>query len=108
MAAMGYCPSGRLFEAAACGTVVLSDWWEGLDSFFEPDEEILIARSSEEATEAIASDRAALAKVAARANQRALECHTADIRARRFLSLLSDEGAADDAAKDFAVVAGSA
>jgi len=36
MASMGYCPSGRLFEAAACGTAVLSDWWEGLDAFFEP------------------------------------------------------------------------
>ncbi len=43
MAAMGYCPSGRLFEAAACGTAVLSDWWTGLDSFFEPGAEILIA-----------------------------------------------------------------
>ena len=31
MAAMGYCPSGRLFEAAACGTAVLTDEWDGLD-----------------------------------------------------------------------------
>ena len=32
MAAMGYCPSGRLFEAAACGAPILSDDWEGLDA----------------------------------------------------------------------------
>ena len=31
MAAMGWCPSGRLFEAAACGAPVLSDAWDGLD-----------------------------------------------------------------------------
>ena len=29
MAAMGWCPSGRLFEAAACGAPILTDWWEG-------------------------------------------------------------------------------
>ena len=40
---MGYCPSGRLFEAAACGAPILSDWWEGLEAFFEPGEEILVA-----------------------------------------------------------------
>src|SRR6202000_3225741 len=53
MASMGYCPSGRLFEAAACGLPILSDSWEGLDSFYEPGSEILIARSTEEAIEAI-------------------------------------------------------
>ena len=42
MADMGYCPSGRLFEAAACGVPVLSDTWEGFDTFFEPGAEVLI------------------------------------------------------------------
>ena len=45
MAAMGFCPSGRLFEAAACGVPVLSDAWEGLEAFFSPGEEILTART---------------------------------------------------------------
>jgi spore maturation protein CgeB len=36
MAEMGHCPSGRLFEAAACGVPLLSDWWEGLDDFLAP------------------------------------------------------------------------
>jgi hypothetical protein len=36
MAEMGWCPSGRLFEAAACGRPLLSDNWEGLDAFFTP------------------------------------------------------------------------
>ncbi|HCC57591.1 MAG TPA: glycosyltransferase [Solibacterales bacterium] len=36
MRAMGYCPSGRLFEAAACGVPILTDTWEGLEEFFTP------------------------------------------------------------------------
>ena len=43
MAAAGWCPSGRLFEAAACGVPVLSDTWEGLEAFFTPGQEILPA-----------------------------------------------------------------
>ena len=42
----GYSPSVRLFEAAACGTPIISDPWPGLDQFFEPGIEILVARSS--------------------------------------------------------------
>ncbi len=106
MAAMGYCPSGRLFEAAACGCVVLSDWWNGLDAFFEPGEEILIARSQQEAVEAIERDAASLRKIAARAKQRALDCHTAEIRATRFLSLLNSNDKDADPVADLALVAG--
>lgn len=48
MVATGFSPSVRLFEAAACATPIISDWWEGLDNFFEPGKEILVARSGEE------------------------------------------------------------
>lgn len=44
----GYSPSVRLFEAAACGAPIVSDWWEGLDSLFEPGREILISTSGEQ------------------------------------------------------------
>jgi len=44
----GYSPSVRLFEAAACGTPIISDWWPGLDEFFMPGREILIADSTED------------------------------------------------------------
>ena len=44
----GFSPSLQIFEAAACGTPIISDYWEDLESFFAPDEEILFARSSEE------------------------------------------------------------
>lgn len=45
MVRAGWSPSVRLFEAAACAVPVISDWWPGLDSFFEPESEILVARS---------------------------------------------------------------
>jgi spore maturation protein CgeB len=43
MIAAGYSPSVRLFEAAACATPIVSDDWDGLDTFFRPGDEILIA-----------------------------------------------------------------
>ncbi len=95
MAAMGYCPSGRLFEAAACGTAVLSDHWKGLDHFFEPGKEILIAQSTEDTLNALELDRATLVATGSRARQRTLDCHTAAIRAERFVRLIEDP--ADDA-----------
>jgi spore maturation protein CgeB len=48
MVAAGYSPSVRLFEAAACGTPIISDWWDGLETIFEPGEEILIAHGAED------------------------------------------------------------
>ena len=94
MAAMGYCPSGRLFEAAACGAVVLSDWWDGLDTFFTPGEQILIARDSDDTVAALSLDDAEIAKIAASARQRTLDCHTAAARAQTLLNLLEDLPAA--------------
>ncbi|MFL6416910.1 MAG: glycosyltransferase [Bryobacteraceae bacterium] len=88
MAAMGYCPSGRLFEAAACGTAVVSDNWEGLDTFFTPGEEILLVESTAEAIRAISDDPHQLGRIGARARERALSCHTAQLRAQRFVKLL--------------------
>ncbi len=82
MVEAGYSPSVRLFEAAACGTPIISDWWQGLDSFFEPDREILIARSSEQALSYLLNlteqERLALG---ARARARVLAAHTAKHRA---------------------------
>jgi spore maturation protein CgeB len=81
MAEMGHCPSGRLFEAAACGTPVLSDWWDGLDRFYAPGREILVARSTADAVAALEIDDAELRRIARAARTRTLEEHTADRRA---------------------------
>ena len=44
----GFAPSVRLFEAAACAVPIISDYWEGLDNLLKPDEEILIARNTQD------------------------------------------------------------
>lgn len=84
MKQMGHCPSGRLFEAAACATPVLSDWWEGLDQFYTPGSEILIARTTHEAVEAIEMPDAELVRIGRAARERTLEEHTAERRAIAF------------------------
>ena len=88
MAAMGYCPSGRLFEAAACGVPILSDEWEGLDQFFEPGLEILLARTTGHAMDALASPPERLRQIARAARGRVLESHTAERRAIELENIL--------------------
>jgi spore maturation protein CgeB len=90
MAGMGYCPSGRLFEAAACGAPILSDAWEGFDVFFEPGSEILVAHDTDGAIGALEAADAELARIASRARQRTLEEHTADRRAAELEGMLED------------------
>ena len=90
MAVMGFCPSGRLFEASACGTAVLSDYWEGLESFFSPGEEILTTESCAGVVEERIRGRGELRTVGLRARQGTLDCHTAAIRSARFIRLLED------------------
>lgn len=90
MAQTGYCPSGRLFEAAACRVPVLSDRWKGLDSFFEPDREILIADTTEAALNALELPARHLAEIGRNARERTLEMHTADCRARELERIIYD------------------
>jgi spore maturation protein CgeB len=94
MAACGYCPSGRFFEAAACGTPIVSDWFEGLDTFFRPGEEVLIASSAEDALQALDLGDGELARMSARARQRTLDEHTGEHRARQMLDYFEEAFAA--------------
>jgi spore maturation protein CgeB len=89
MAQMGWCPSGRLFEAAACGVPVLSDAWEGLDRFFTPGHDILVADASGEALAAVDRDDAELARIGRAARERVLAEHTSDHRADELLAILN-------------------
>ncbi len=90
MARMGYCPSGRLFEAAACGVPILTDSWEGLSEFYEPGSEICVARTSQDAVNALGLSEAELARIGRAARERTLEAHTADRRAEQLEELLQN------------------
>ena len=82
MVAAGHSPSVRLFEAAACGTPIVSDEWDGLGSVFELGSEILVARSAADTLaflrELPDAERRA---VGSRARARVLGAHTAAHRA---------------------------
>jgi spore maturation protein CgeB len=84
MRALGFSPSVRLFEAAACGTPVLSDAWPGLESIFAPNSEILVVSSPREVAEVLKNmpddTRRSLAE---RARRRVLRDHTPEHRARQ-------------------------
>ncbi|EIM24958.1 CgeB family protein [Microvirga lotononidis] len=78
----GFSPSVRLFEAAACGTPIISDIWEGIETLLEPGREILLASRPEQVVDVLATwpedQRRALG---ARARRRILAEHTAAHRA---------------------------
>src|SRR5437016_75948 len=88
MAEMGYCPSGRLFEAAACETPVVSDHWEGLAEFFEPGREILIASQAGDVVDALALSPDELWRIGSSAGERVLDDPTSDHRSRELIRLL--------------------
>lgn len=81
----GYSPSVRLFEAAACGTAIVSDRWAGLESFFIPGREILVPDSREDVLRYISEiDDSEIDKIGRNAQQRVLAEHTAGRRAQQF------------------------
>ncbi len=81
MTANGYAPSTRLFEAAACGTAIISDRWQGIDEFLAPGTEVLVADSTEDVLDLLHdlgdADRRQLGE---RARVRVLAAHTAEQR----------------------------
>ncbi len=84
MIAAGWSPSVRLFEAAACGTPIISDIWHGIDNLFGPDE-IVLAATAADVIAALDRDGSAMG-TAARA--KVLARHTADHRAAELASYL--------------------
>jgi spore maturation protein CgeB len=94
MARMGWCPSGRLFEAAACSAAIVSDEWSGLDEFYEPGSEILIAHDADDTLAALALDTATLERIGRAARERTLAQHTATHRARLLLRYIEEVGGA--------------
>ena len=84
MARYGFSPATRVFEAAGAGACVITDAWEGVELFLEPDREVLVASDGED----VASRVAALApeqarRIGAAARTRVLAEHTYAQRARQ-------------------------
>ena len=91
MVSAGWSPSVRLFEAAAIGTPIISDAWPGLETFFVPGKEILIADSPERVSEILAHlPEAERGVIAAAARRRVLRSHTLVQRAMELEGYLDE------------------
>jgi spore maturation protein CgeB len=96
MAEVGFSPPTRVFEAAGAGACVITDAWDGIDQFFTPEKEILVASSAEKVIgylREISTQQARQIGAAMRA--RALSDHTYNLRALEFQAALqtaSSEG----------------
>jgi spore maturation protein CgeB len=93
MVLAGYSPSVRLFEAAACGTAIVSDHWKGLDTFLRPGHEILIPTSVDDVVGYLSDmDECEIRRIGRKAQERVLAEHTSSVRALEFENHISRGG----------------
>ncbi len=91
MRAAGYSPSVRLFEAAACGTPIISDDWPGLSALFRPNDEIVIVHESKEVIECLCSlDEVERGRLARNARARVLAEHSSVCRAMQLEQYINE------------------
>jgi spore maturation protein CgeB len=89
MAQTGFSPATRIFEAAGAGACLLCDAWEGIESFLEPEREVLCVNSGEEVIDRLSSLTEARArKIGDAARRRILSEHTYALRAERLEEVL--------------------
>jgi spore maturation protein CgeB len=94
MAAIGFSPATRVFEAAGAGACLITDAWEGIELFLQPDEEVLVARDGDDVVEhvrALTPERARAVGEAARL--RILSEHTYARRGAEVDALLKAQAA---------------
>ena len=85
MVASGFSPSVRLFEAAACGATLVSDFWTGLDTFLQTGEEILVAEDSKQVVSFLKDmNESQLRTIGKRAQERVLAEQSSTRRAEEF------------------------
>lgn len=95
MARYGFSPPTRVFEAAGAGACLITDAWEGVEEFFEPGEETLVAHNGAEVAEyvrALTPERARA--IGEAAYRRVLADHTYAQRARQVEEVLEGTAAA--------------
>lgn len=99
MAGVGFSPPTRIFEAAGAGACVITDAWDGIECFFEPGQEILVAENAEDIVHYLrVVSREDAAHIGAGMRRRALRDHTYELRARQFDSIVAGRHAAHLAA----------
>ncbi|MEA2489711.1 MAG: hypothetical protein QOH21_1503 [Acidobacteriota bacterium] len=90
MAANGWSPATRVFEAAGAGACIITDAWEGIEYFLEPETEVLVARDGAEVAELVKElDGERARRIGEAAMRRVLAEHTYAHRARQVVSILN-------------------
>ena len=91
MAGVGYSPPTRVFEAAGAGACLISDQWLGIETFFEPGREILVACNAQEVVDFLRTISAVEAKqIGNNMRARALQAHTYQLRAKQFDEIVAN------------------
>jgi len=89
MARYGFSPATRVFEAAGAAACLITDAWEGLETFFEPEREVLVARDGDEVAQHVRSLDAGRARaIGHAAYRRVLAEHTYAHRAAQVDAVL--------------------
>jgi spore maturation protein CgeB len=90
MARYGFSPATRVFEAAGAAACIITDYWEGIDFFFQPGTEILVARDGEEVARLLAELTSGQARaIGQAAYQKVLAAHTYGHRADQLEKVLA-------------------
>jgi spore maturation protein CgeB len=91
MAKVGFSPPTRVFEAAGAGASLITDAWLGVEQFFEPGSEILVASSAEQIVSHLRRTTSEAARsIGSAMRARALRDHTYELRARQVDQVLGD------------------
>ncbi len=91
MAEVGFAPPTRIFEAAGASACVITDRWSGIEQFFFPGKEILIAESAEDVVRHLKQFPLAKAReIGANMRRRALAEHSYKLRAEQFESIVTE------------------
>jgi spore maturation protein CgeB len=93
MARCGFSPPTRVFEAAGAGACLITDFWEGVEQFLEPETECLVARDGNEVSSILEHlDQAQAASIGAAALKRVRAEHTYAQRALQVENALCSLG----------------
>jgi spore maturation protein CgeB len=97
MAATGFSPATRVFEAAGAGACLMTDGWEGIAEFLSPDEEVIVVNDGHDVARALAALTTERARqIGERARSRVLGEHTYDQRAEIVARVLGELATAKD------------
>jgi len=75
MASYGFSPPTRVFEAAGAAACLISDAWDGIGHFLEPDREVLIANSGAEVADIVTNLTSERARQIGQAGYRRVLAH---------------------------------